>query len=146
MNIVIFLYEMSTTRKRFKSRNDWEFECLFIQRPNGNAQCIICEKVQKEKLSNLFRHYNEFHKNTYENYCNNERRELVQSYRNKINAIKENEKTLFSCSDNQINSSNNPIPNTSLHVISSKKQSLVASYAVALEIGEKKTVSVTDYL
>lgn len=63
---------------------------------------------------------------------------LIQHvYRFSLAKFSSKNETILSTSDNQLNSDNNPIPSTS-DLIINNKQSLAASYAVALEIGKRK--------
>ena len=82
----------------------------------GNPLCLVCQKtVSATKEYNLKRHYDTLHKNKFEKYEGKERKNVLQSLKDK------HEKQVSTMAD----------------FVSSQNTSLAASYEVALLLAKK---------
>lgn len=124
---------MSTKLKAQSSpfRVQWELEFLVSLNENNIAQCIICEQEFKiVRKFNLSRHYTRFHEIKYVNSTKNEKLELFKNYKERL---KTKNKIPI---ENKIEA---PSTSSSLNNIdNNSRQSLKASYAVALELAKSK--------
>ena len=110
---------MSTCKKRKAEERTffkkWEETYLFIEN-TGNPLCLVCQKtVSATKEYNLKRHYDTLHKHKFEKYEGKERKNVLQSLKDK------HEKQVSTMAD----------------FVSSQKTSLAASYEVALLLAKK---------
>ena len=112
---------MSSCKKNAEERTFFkklEQTCLFIENI-GKPLCLVCQKiVSATKEYNLKRHYDTLHKHKFKKYEGKERKNVLQSLKDK--------------QEKQVN--------TMFNFVSSQKTSLAASYEVALLLAKKKKV------
>ncbi|KOC61083.1 hypothetical protein WH47_04349 [Habropoda laboriosa] len=77
-----------SNKTRILNRN-WEIDCLFCKQ-NESARCIICNYVMtKIKVFNIMRYYNRFHADQYKTYTTEEKRELLEMYKEQNSNLNE---------------------------------------------------------
>lgn len=121
---------MPKVQKPRLSNRNWEMDFLFLKE-NDSARCIVCNVLIKRiKLYNLTRHYNRFHLEKYKGYSEEDKLQLLETYKKQKLKANENSNT-----DNPTTSSVG-VENNGKCIDNEK--CIAASYAVAWEIGRSK--------